>query len=237
MLTIEFERLDIKPGYRVLDIGCGDGRHICALARFENVVAVGADRDVAALKNTMDKLNFEKTAGLQGNGQWGLCVADITSLHFPDASFDLVICSEVLEHIGDHEKAVRELLRILKPGHQLVVSVPRYWPERLCWALSKDYHDVEGGHVRIYKKQELVQLFRQHGVRKLAEHYAHSLHSLYWWLKCVLERNHRRSKLVEQYHRLLVWDMMQKPRITRILEKILNPLAGKSLVIYLEKGK
>ena len=63
-------------------------------------------------------------------------IADINRLPFADASFDCVICSEVLEHIPEHEKALKELVRILKPQGTLVVSVPRYFSERICWFIS-----------------------------------------------------------------------------------------------------
>ena len=43
MVTVDFNRLCIRPGYRILDIGCGSGRHTCAASRFTKVVAIGAD--------------------------------------------------------------------------------------------------------------------------------------------------------------------------------------------------
>ncbi len=53
---------------------------------------------------------------------------DVTRLPFPDGAFDVVICSEVMEHIPDNRKAVSELMRVLKPGGDLVVSVPPLAP-------------------------------------------------------------------------------------------------------------
>ncbi len=60
----------------------------------------------------------------EGNGRWGISVADIYRLPFWDSSFDLVICSEVLEHIPDDRKAMRELFRVLKPGGWSIIQVP-----------------------------------------------------------------------------------------------------------------
>ncbi len=108
-------------------------------------------------------LFFHDRCGAHGGGSWLLSVSDITCLPFEDASFDLVICSEVLEHIPDEKTAVREIIRVLKPGGTLVVSVPRYFPERICWALSDAYHQTANGHIRIYRKQQLVRLLEAQG--------------------------------------------------------------------------
>ena len=74
---------------------------------------------------------------------------------FADGTFDRVIASEVLEHIPDDVAAMRELARVLKPGGTMAVTVPRCVPEAVNWALSDEYHDTPGGHVRIYRRSTL----------------------------------------------------------------------------------
>ena len=54
-----------------------------------------------------------------------------------------------------YEDAIREIARVLKPGASAGVTVPRFWPERVCWALSEEYRTSAGGHVRIYREDEL----------------------------------------------------------------------------------
>jgi SAM-dependent methyltransferase len=159
----------------------------------------------------------------------------VTCLPFKDDYFDIVICSEVLEHIVSHQIAVEEIVRVLKPGCNLVVSVPRYWPECICWALSQDYHNTQGGHVRIFKQTELIADLESCGVEKWAMHFAHSLHTPFWWLKCLVGPNRNDSVPVNLYHRFLTWDIMKRPRSTRFLENLLNPILGKSIVVYLRK--
>jgi SAM-dependent methyltransferase len=166
---------------------------------------------------------------------WTLSAADVTRLPFPEACFDLVVCSEVLEHIPDDRLAMAEIVRVLKPGRPLVVSVPRYLPERICWALSDDYVNANQGHVRIYRKAALIQRLEQTGTRCIGHHYAHSIHAPYWWLKCLVGPTRTDSTAVNLYHRLLVWDIMQKPGLTRFVDRLFNPLLGKSLVLYLRK--
>ena len=118
-----------------------------------------------------------------------------------------------------------------------MVSVPRYFPERICWAVSDEYHSASDGHIRIYKKKELTTLLEKSGVKQWAIHFAHSLHTPYWWLKCLAGPNRDDSIPVNLYHRFLVWDMMKHRWFSRGLEHLLNPLLGKSLVIYLRKVK
>jgi 2-polyprenyl-3-methyl-5-hydroxy-6-metoxy-1,4-benzoquinol methylase len=164
-----------------------------------------------------------------------LSVSDITRLPFADAGFDLVICSEVLEHISNDKTAVAEIIRVLKPNRFLVVSVPRYYPERICWALSDAYHQTTNGHIRIYRKQELIRLLEEHGAVFQFNRFAHSLHAPYWWLKCLVGPERTDAAIVNSYQRFLTWDILNKPRTTRFLEALLNPLFGKSLVIYCKK--
>jgi SAM-dependent methyltransferase len=147
----------------------------------------------------------------------------------------VVICAEVLEHIPAHADAIAEITRVLRPGGDLVVSVPRYGPERLCWALSAKYADADGGHVRIYRKQKLIALLRRAGLEIRSAHHAHSLHTPYWWLKCLVGIHRENSRLVNLYHRFLTWDMLKKPPLTQFLERLLNPILGKSLVVYCKK--
>ena len=136
MITIDFNRLSIRPGDRILDIGCGTGRHTCAAFRFKNAVAIGVDINVDDVSKAKCRLIEQKGLKDYDGGIWGMTVADVLKLPFKDDCFDLVICSEVMEHINDHRNAVSEAVRVLKPNKNLVVSVPRYFPERICWTLS-----------------------------------------------------------------------------------------------------
>jgi hypothetical protein len=128
-----------------------------------------------------------------------------------------------------------ELARVLRPGGTMAVTVPRWFPELVNWALSDDYHSVEGGHVRIYRRGTLVERLRSAGLTYRGQGFAHGLHSPYWWLKCAVGVRNDDHPLVRAYHRLLVWDITDRPLVTRAAEAVLNPIIGKSLVIYLEK--
>ena len=235
MLTARYDRLGLNEGDAVLDLGCGFGRHAFeASRRGASVVALDAGRDevlgvratFAAMIDAGELTPDTRAACVQG---------DALALPFADATFDRVICSEVLEHIPDDLGAMRELARVLRPGGTMAVTVPRRGPERINWALSAQYHNVPGGHVRIYSRAVLEKRLASVGLGVRGHHHAHGLHSPYWWLKCLVGTTNDANWFVRQYHRLLVWDIMKRPALTRRLEAALNPFIGKSLVVYVDK--
>ena len=235
MITVDFKRLDVRPGDRILDIGCGTGRHACEAYRLPQVQVVGADVGLNDLFEARRRLEWHRRLGEHGNGSWTLAAADATALPLASSTFDVVICSEVLEHIPDHRTAVQEAVRVLKPAGRLAISVPRYFPERVCWALSRDYRNSSGGHIRIYRTRELIRLVESAGMRHHFLHYAHSLHTPYWWLKCLIGPQNETALPVRLYHRFLTWQIMQKPAAVKRLDYLLNPVLGKSIVIYFKK--
>jgi len=232
METVDFRHFPLCPGDTVLDLGCGEGRHVIAASLRADVRAVGVDLSLADLRSARDR--FATVAG-EDDSPPVLAAADALRLPFADDSFDKVICSEVLEHIPDWQGALVEIERVLKPGGLFCASVPRFWPEWLCWQLSDAYHANEGGHIRIFRAGELRDAIERRGFRFLRRHWAHALHAPFWWLRCLMWDRQDRSRLVSWYHRLLVWDLMSRPWLTRTLERVLNPVMGKSVVMYFRK--
>ena len=235
MITVDFQNLRMTSAGRILDIGCGSGRHTAAAYDLAKGIVIGADPDFGDLQAACSRLDFHGQWQPHHQSGWALAGADITRLPFGGDIFDIVICSEVLEHIPDHGRAVAECVRVLKPGGELVVSVPRRWPETVCWALSKSYRHSPGGHIRIYSTSRLIRLIRSFGLEFVRIHYAHGLHSPYWWLKCFLGLGRPHIWPLPAYDRFLTWEMMRKPRWTRRLEHLLNPFLGKSTVLYFHR--
>lgn len=233
MQTIDFNRLNLRHGDRVLDVGCGEGRHTIGAYLAADVTAIGVDLSEKDLhtaqvrsEDFIDSSNLNKSLTFQ--------VANALELPFEDNSFDKVICSEVLEHIPDYQGVLAEINRVLKPDGVLAVSVPRAWPEEICWKLSKPYRQVEGGHIRIFNATQLRHDVEDFGWKRYARHWAHALHSPFWWLKC-WNWGDDDARLVQWYHKVLVWDLMKRPWLTRGLEWLLNPVMGKSVVMYFER--
>jgi SAM-dependent methyltransferase len=234
MLTLDYDRLGVGTGDLVLDIGAGYGRHSFeVLRRGGRAVALDLSdtelKDVNAMFRAMDSNGAPPAC--RGDG---VC-ADALALPFPDASFDHVIASEVLEHIPSDEHAMSEIRRVTKPGGTVAVTVPRAGQEVVCWALSKEYHDTPGGHVRIYRQRQLAERLKRAGLQTFGVGFAHALHTPYWWLRCLVGPTNETNPLVRAYKSFLEWDIVAGPPLVRATERLLNPVLGKSLVLYLKK--
>ena len=203
--TIDFDLLQLEDNDRILDMGCGEGRHAITAYMLKNVESVGVDLSLKDLNTTADR--FREFAEDNCGKSLSLSVADGAHLPFADEYFDKVICSEVLEHIPDYQPVLKELVRVLKTG----------------------------GHVRIFKANRLRQDIEAQGLVFFRRHWAHALHVPYWWLKCAFWNPDKDAPVVKAYHRFLVWDLMDHPPLTRGLEKIMNPIMGKSVVMYFVK--
>jgi SAM-dependent methyltransferase len=238
MLTVRFDRLGLAVDDLVLDAGTGFGRHAFEAARLGGrVVAL----DYAADEVVGTKATFAAMAvagEIHASRCAGVLRGDATALPFPDDCFDKVITSEVLEHIPNDVAALSELVRVLKPGGVLAATVPSSWPEKICWRLSDDYHApaAPGGHVRIYSATELRAKLRAAGLSILGSHHAHALHSPYWWLRCAVGPARDDHPLVARYRQFLEWDIVRQPRPVRLAERLLNPVLGKSFVVYARKA-
>ena len=261
MLTVDYERLGAQPGDRVLDLGCGAGRHAFESVR-RGCVTVASDRDADELRAVTEMFAAMAEAGEIGSqspqrlshitsadtGETDThaphqishaVVADAAALPYPDASFDRIIAAEVLEHIVDDGRAIAELARVLRPGGTIAVTVPAQAAERVCWVLSADYHApaVPDGHVRIYSTNELRAKLAAAGLYASDGHGAHGLHTPYWWLRCLVGPHNDTHPLVRAYHRMLVWDMTAAPKLTRSLDRLLSAVLPKSAVLYAHKPR
>jgi SAM-dependent methyltransferase len=236
-LTLRFDDLGLRAGDLLLDAGAGFGRHAYAAARRgARVVALDYAPDEVGVTRATFAAMIE-AGEIPATAYVGACRGDATRLPFADATFDRVVTSEVLEHIQDDVAAIEELARVLKPGGSLGVTVPSTWPERVNWLLSHEYHAPAsvGGHVRIYTGVELRAKLRAAGLEVRGSHRAHALHSPYWWLKCAVGPRNEDHRAVAAYRRFLEWDIVNNPRPVRIAETVLNPILGKSYVVYATK--
>ncbi len=237
MLTVDYDRLGLRAGDLLLDLGCGFGRHAFeGLRRGARVVA--CDMAVPELEQVRALFEAMRDAGeAPPDGMSVALNGDATRLPFPDGTFDRIIASEVMEHIPDDLAALTELVRVLRPGGVIAITIPAQLPEKVCWMLSDEYYapKAEGGHVRIYSEGEMKAKMTGAGLAPTDSHRAHALHTPYWWLKCAVGPRNDDFPLVKLYNKVLVWDIAERPAVTRITEQVLNPVLGKSLVVYATK--
>ncbi|WP_187369205.1 class I SAM-dependent methyltransferase [Baekduia soli] len=149
----------------VLDIGCGDGRVAGPYMQAHARSYVGVDVSAAAVERA-------RSLGLDAR-----VIEDAAVLPFASASFDLVLCFEVFEHLFRTEEAAAEILRVLRPGGHAVIQVPNaaHWRARADLALLGRFSplgDQESGtrpwrdpHIRFFTLDSLAGLMRQVGLR------------------------------------------------------------------------
>jgi SAM-dependent methyltransferase len=235
VLTVDFDRLGLLPGDRVLDMGCGAGRHAFEMYR-RGADVVAFDQDADELAHVLELFHAMEGAGEVPTGaEADIKEGDALALPFAAEEFDRVVAAEVLEHVPADIQAIDELVRVLRPGGTLAVSVPRWFPELVNWKLSEDYHNTPGGHIRIYSDKELIGKLRNAGLVFDGKDYAHGLHTPYWWIKCAVGVQNDDHPLVRAYHRLLVWEIVAQPRVLQLAGRLLDPLVGKSMVLYFRK--
>ena len=168
---IIFENLELSLGQKILDVGCGRGFYLKVLSSLHlNLDIYGLDFNPEYLKLATETLKEEKACLLKG---------DITNLPFKDNFFDRVIASEILEHIRDDQKAIKEIFRVLKPNGVAVITVPYenypfFWDplnfllERLFKThVNKDIWWLAGiwaDHERLYGKRELKEKLVKEGL-------------------------------------------------------------------------
>jgi 2-polyprenyl-3-methyl-5-hydroxy-6-metoxy-1,4-benzoquinol methylase len=227
--TIDFHKLDLKKDDCLLDAGCGVGRHSLLAYRDYPVRVVGIDLsfdDVFVAQQRAQGFESHVPPATLHFSQSNAC-----QLPFADATFDKVICSEVLEHVPDYHMFIAELVRVLKPGGKLALSVPKYFPEKVCWLLSRQYPEL-AGHVRIFTVNELVRATEAFDLVLQNSHSAHALHTPYWWLRSLFFNRGENFLPVKQYQSFIDWQLFKAPMWLDYVEKLFNPLLGKSNVFY-----
>ena len=233
MLTFDFNRININPGGTMLDLGCGEGRHIFGvMEKFPDLKCIGLDPHIESLDKAFEGLKFLESIS---NTKTNFLSGSAYSLPFSDDSFDLVVCSEVLEHLHDYKDAIKEINRVLKPGGQFLASVPAEFPEKICWLLSEAYQNQPGGHLRIFKKNELIKEIAEHNFTFESSQRFHSIHSAYWWLRCLFWKSQESNIIIKGYKKILERHILKKPFFLDSLDKIFNPILGKSIAFYFVK--
>ena len=235
MLTARLNRLGLRAGDWALDLGCGEGRHSHGIHMLGGINVVGLDLDLPSVMKAREGVSMLPERAPDKDAATSFIVGDAFKLPFADGTFQAIICSEVLEHLPQYEGAIAEMRRVLKPDGFLCVTVPHQWPEKLCWKLApppNGYPFQPGGHIRIFDDTDLRYTVEMEGFRFRGKHHAHGLHAPYWWLKCHFWDRQDDHPWIKSYHKFLVWDIMEQPRLTRILETITAPIMGKSVALY-----
>ena len=208
MLTFNLTKYELNESGIMLDVGCGEGRHIFGIMQeHPEMKCIGLDMDNDSLHKAEEGYEYFKSISNVGAE---FLKGSAYSLPFLDNSLDLIVCSEVLEHLHQYNDAVKEIHRVLKPGGKFYASVPASWPEKICWTLSKDYQNQPGGHLRIFNQSGLVSEIEESGFKFLSSDRFHSIHAPYWWLRCLFWSSQDSNFLVKIYKKILEIQILKK---------------------------
>jgi len=144
VIRAELERLPIPAGAQILDAGCGSGRTLQELAAYGTVHGIELDPAAAAVARS--------------RGQGEVREGRLEELPWPEDSFDLITCLDVIEHTPDDRVTLRELRRVARTGAHLLVTVPAY---QALWS----QHDEANHHFRRYNRRMLRAAATESGWR------------------------------------------------------------------------
>jgi SAM-dependent methyltransferase len=228
VLTVDLDRLGVEPGDRLLDAGCGGGRH-CFGALERGAHAWGLDLDLEGLRIARAGIHERRGAATE-KLHGGVLEGDVFRLPFADGSFDRVVCAEVMEHVHDYPAAVGELVRVLRPGGRIGITVPTAITERVYFALTHAYFESPGGHIRIFAPRDLARAMARAGISVEGVGFAHALHSPYWAIRCAVGLHDENPRPTRAYRRFLI--RAEASRAWRSVERVFDRLWPKSLVLY-----
>lgn len=230
LLTVDLARLDVGPGQLLLDAGCGEGRH-CFGALERGARVVGLDLDLGSLRKAAGALRFR---GREKGSLAAMLQGDAFRLPFADASFDRVICAEVMEHVHDYRGAARELARVTRPGGRVAVTIPTATSEQLYLRLGDDYFESPGGHIRIFRPRDLALGLAAAGLETEGVGFAHALHTPYWMLRSAVGLPRADEFSLVRAYRLFLIRATTSRGMARF-ERLLNFVCPKSLILYARK--
>jgi len=232
LLTVDLDRLRVGRGDRLLDVGCGEGRH-CFGALERGAQVFGLDLDLDSLRKGHGPL---RARARERGGVGAMLLGDAFRLPFPDASFDRAICSEVMEHVHDYPAAARELARVVRPGGTAAVTVPTATSEALYLRLGDDYFESPGGHIRIFRPRDLAGALRAAGLTPTGVGFAHGFHTPYWALRSVVRLPTSDGNPLVQAYRLFLIKATTSRWLDRFEKRVLDYLCPKSLVLYARRS-
>jgi len=229
MLTADYRLLAVKPGQKILDAGCGAGRH-CFEAFRRGMEVYALDYSLEEVKKVMYSLAAAEAKDKANGGKWQMLTGDVHSLPFADNCFDRIICAEVVEHTWEDTRVLKELARILKPRGRIAITTPTYFTEYAYDKLSPLYFTNPGGHIRKFLPKELAEKIKMTGLNIYATRFAHGYHSAYWLLRCIFGLENENHPVAKAYRWALV-QTFYSPMMFK-LEKVFDYICPKSIIFY-----
>lgn len=148
----EIGRLNLAKDARILDVGSSTGTNL-------RMLRDAGYKSVLGLDSSEESIRWTKAKGLPE-----VVKGDVCDLPFDTGSFDLVLATDVLEHVDHDGQAVAEIARILKPGGHVLITVPTF---TMLWGLQ----DIVAHHKRRYRMPQLLQLTKRTNLQPTRSYY------------------------------------------------------------------
>jgi len=227
-----FRGVCIRASHTVIDVGCGDGGFIGFCAG-QGAEVLFVDRDEEKLARTEQRIKASPARAYRA------ILSDCDPIPLEDGTGDLVICTEVLEHVPDPAKFLAELIRVAKPGARLLVSVPDARSEQFVSATAPPQYFEVPNHIRIFSAEAFEKLLLDSGLEIESHEFRGCFWSMFWplsWMTCEpgkglpVENEH---PIVNHWLRL--WEHVQDHPEGYKIRDALNQLLPKSQTILARK--
>lgn len=194
----------------ILEVGCGIGNFTNALTSYGRVFAMDIDKNY-----------INKTKLLLSEGQVGLGDIERGKYFFDSQTFDSIVCLNVLEHIENDERALTNLLKLLKPDGTLILLIPAH--PFLYGAIDKSI-----GHFRRYTKKELIQEMEKIGFKIIQSRRINLLGAIGWFISGkVLNESRVEDKKIK------IFNLLAPLFLT--FEDIIEPIIGTSILVIAKR--
>jgi SAM-dependent methyltransferase len=230
---------ELAPGVRVrscdtvIDVGCGDGGFIGFCAR-QGAETIFIDLDEQRLRVTEERIKTSPARAYRA------IQSDCDPIPLADDTGDIVICTEVLEHVADPEQFLGELIRITRPGSKLVITVPDSRSEQFVGATAPPQYFQHPNHIRIFSSQEFKELICEAGLSIVSHQYMGCFWSMYWPLSWLTAEPGSAGLPIDNQHPITdhwtrLWQEVQKHPNGHKIRGALNSLLPKSQSIVATK--
>lgn len=226
--------LKIRATDTVIDVGCGEGGIIAFCAQQGSEV-IFVDMDEGKLAATEARVKQSPAHAYRA------IASDCDPIPLPDGSGDVVICTEVLEHVSDPRKFLSELIRVTRPGGQLLVSVPDSRSELLIGVTAPDNYFEAPNHVRVFAADELKSLILEASLQIETEQLTGAFWSMYLSLSYLTTDTTEILPLDNPHpitdHWTRLWLELQNHPQGYLIRDALNQLIPRTLCIVARKPK
>lgn len=236
-----FTGFQVKPEDTVLDFGCGEGGTTLYLARQGSLVLF-ADAELEKINSISKRMGDTPARG------WQAIHCESEVLPIADACVDKIIVMEVLEHVSDPQRTLKELVRVAAPGARFLITVPDPKAELLQKEIAPRAHFMQPNHVRIFARDEFDTLVQSAGLTIEKKDYAGFYWSLWMCFYWVCQRalnapttGATLDKIQPPYHPLLkqwaaTWQMFIGMPESTELKSVLDKFLPKSQIIIARKA-